>query len=165
MIFDKNLLYLEIIFLAGVIISFLVEGNIFLKLLILIILFLFIIKEKDQYRYNLNKYLFISYGLLVILFLIYLVEYITHIYYLVFVICIVVIYFYLYKTLFNTTYGVIVSSTTKNAKVKILDSFYKFNKIYTIPVNRKLIKDKKVIIKLSSFPINKKPEKIIRILK
>jgi len=159
---DKNLLYLEIIFICGLIVNLFIDKNLFLKILIIIMLFLFVIKEKDNYIYNLDKYLYVSYGFIAILILLMFVEYFPNIYFIVIIMCAVVLYLYLFKALFNRTYGVIVSCTTKHAKVKITDSFFKSRKIHTIPTKKKYIKDKIVLIELSKFPINKKPIRIIK---
>ena len=162
---DKHLLYLEIIFLFGVIINILVEDYLFLKILFIFLLFLFVIKEKEQYNLVLSKYYYVGFGLCGILVLFIVSSFINNIYFLTIFICLVVIYFYLYKVLFNISYGVVVSSTSSKVNLRITDSFYKSKKIYTLPSKKKYLENTLLLVKLSNFPINKKPIEIIKEIK
>ncbi|HRT02508.1 MAG TPA: hypothetical protein P5513_01020 [Candidatus Diapherotrites archaeon] len=162
---DKDLLFIEILFLINVFIILFVKKNLYMKILFVILLFLFILLRKENYVYNKNKYLYITYGLIIILILFILTEYIKNIYYIVFVICSIIIYYYLSKILFNTTYGEVITNTKGQVQIKILDSFYKLNKIYTLPTTKTLKEKQLVLIELSKSPINKKPIKIIKVIK
>lgn len=162
---DKHLLYLELIFLFGVIVNLLLPGYLFLKILFVILLYLFVIKEKEEYKLILPKYTYIGYGLCSILVLFIISGYVNNIYFIMVFICLVVIYFYLYKVLFNITYGVVVSSKPSAVQIRITDSFYKSKKIYNIKTRKKYKKDTLLLLELSKFPINKKPIKIIKEVK
>jgi len=161
---DKNLLYLEIIFLLGILVCVFIPGKIFLKILLVIILFLFMLKELDLYVYNTIKYKYVGYGFVIILFLFVFIEYIKSLYFIVFLICLVVIYLYLFKVLFNTTYGRVNKIKGRKVSFIIEDSFYKPKSEFTLSYSGKVKKGDVVIIQLTTFPINKKPSKIIKVI-
>jgi len=162
---DKNLLYLEIIFLLGIVLCVFVPGKIFLKILLLVILYLFVIKELDVYVYNKQKYLYVGYGFIILLALFTIIEYIKNIYFIVFLICLVVIYLYLFKVLFNTTYGKVTKIKGRKVSFVIEDTFYRAKKEFTLSFTGIVKKDDVVIIGLTKFPINKKPDKILKVIK
>jgi predicted membrane protein len=161
---DKNLLYLQIIFLAAVVVNLISEKQLFLKILLLLLTFLFFIKELDAYVYNRDKYLYVGIGFTSILFLFILSNYITHIYYLIFFMCVVILYLYLYKVLFNTTFGTVIKSTTKEATIKIDDPFFKTKKEYSLKYSKKIEPGLTVILELSKSFVNKKPIKIKKVI-
>jgi len=125
---DKNIIYLEIIFLLGALLCVFVPHALFLKLLVIIILFLFIVKEQDTYQYIKQKYLYVGWGFIALLVLFILTEYIVNLYFIVALICLVVVYLYLFKVLFNTTYGVVTKVAGRNVSVQLIDPFYKSKK-------------------------------------
>jgi len=161
---DKNLLYLEIIFLLGIALCVFVPGKIFLKILILIILYLFVIKELDIYVYNRNKYLYVGYGFIGLLVLFNIIEYIKSIYFIVFLICLVVVYLYLFKVLFNTTYGRVIKVKGRKVSFLIEDTFFKPKREFSLNYSGKTKKGDLVIIELTKFPVNKKPYKISKVI-
>ena len=161
---DKHIIYLQIFFLLAVVVTLFVSNNLFLKILFTLLVFLFFIKEVDKYIYNKDKYLYIGYGFTSILILFILLEYITSIYFLVFFTCLIVLYIYLYKMFFNTTYGVVKESTTKEVSFKITDPFFKSKKIHTLPYNKKIPLDSIVIVELSRFFTKKKPVTIKKVI-
>jgi hypothetical protein len=162
---DKHLLYLQFLFIITIFIYLFIEKNYFLKILFLVLTFLFFLKEQGSYVYNKDKYLYVGYGFTGILILFFISEFITHIYFLVFFMCAVVLYLYLYKVLFNTTYGVVLESTTKNATIKIKDSFYRRGKEFTLKYSKKIPTGKTVLLELSKNFVDKKPIKIKKIIK
>lgn len=161
---DKNLIYLEIIFLVSVITYLLVPGMLFLKILLMVLTFLFFLKETQNYVYNKSKYMYVGIGFTSILFLFILSDYIMHIYFLVFFICSVVLYLYLYKVLFNTTFGEVTKVSSKEVSFKIIDSFFKTKKEFTLPTTRKISVGDVVILELSKSLISKKPIKILNVV-
>ncbi len=161
---DKNLLYLQIIFLAAVVVNLIAEKQIFLKVLLLLLTFLFFIKEIDEYVYNKDKYLYVGIGFTSILFLFILSNYISHIYYLLFFMCAVILYLYLYKILFNTTYGTVIKSTSKEVTFKIDDAFFKTKKEFTLKYFKKIEVGSTIILELSKSIVNKKPIKIKKVI-
>lgn len=160
---DKHVLYLQLIFLASIIVNLLVPKQLFLKILLLLLTFLFYLKETESYPYIKSKYNYVGIGFSVILLLFIISEYITHIYFLVFFMCAVVLYLYLFKVLFNTTYGVVVKSTSKTATIKIEDPFLKSKKEYVLNYSKKIDVGSIVILELSKFII-KKPIKIKKVI-
>lgn len=160
---DKHILYLELIFLASIIVNLIVPKQLFLKILLLLLTFLFYLKETNSYPYITSKYNYVGIGFSVILLLFIISEYITHIYFLVFFMCSVVAYLYLFKVLFNTSYGVVTSSTLKTATFKLEDPFLKSKKEFTLNYSRKIPVGSTVIIELSKFII-KKPIKIKKVI-
>ncbi len=161
---DKHILYLEIIFLASIVVNLIVPGMLFLKILLMLLTFLFFYKELESYPYIKNKYVYIGIGFTSILLLFIIADYITHIYFLVFFMCLVVAYLYLFKILFNETYGVVVKSTDKEVTFKLEDPFFLSKKEYSLKYSRKVAVGSTVIIQLSTFFINKKPIKIKKII-
>jgi len=161
---DKNLVYIEIIFLLGVLLNVFVPRNIFLKILIVIVLFLFVIKEIDDYKYIKQKYLYVGYGFVVLLVLFIITEYIINIYYIAALICLVVIYLYLFKVLFNTTYGKVIKVNRGKVSILVCDPFYKTKKEIDLSYSGKIKKDDIVILELTKFPINKKITRIIKVI-
>jgi len=161
---DKNLVYIEIIFLLGVLLNVFVPRNIFLKILIVIVLFLFVIKEIGDYKYIKQKYLYVGYGFVVLLVLFIITEYIINIYYIAALICLVVIYLYLFKVLFNTTYGKVLKVNRGKVSILVCDPFYKTKKELDLNYSGKIKKDDFVILELTKFPINKKITKIIKVI-
>ena len=159
---DKHLVYLEIIFLFGLFVNLAVEKQLFLKILIPILLFLFVIKEQSNYKYVLNKYLYVGYGFTAILFIFIFIDYFPNIYFITTIMCLVVVYLYLYKILFNKTYGEIISKVSKGYKVKLLDSFLNTRKEYFVESRKALKKHDRVLILLSKESFIKKPKKIIK---
>jgi hypothetical protein len=161
---DKNILYIEIIFLLGVLLTVFIPKNIFLKVLVVIVLFLFVIKEIDDYKYIKQKYLYVGYGFVILLVLFIINEYIVSLYFIVTLICLVVIYLYLFKVLFNTTYGKVTSIKRKEISIALCDPFYKSKKEIVLNYSGKIKKDDIVILELTKFPINKKITKIISVV-
>ncbi|MEI8364392.1 MAG: hypothetical protein WCF78_02960 [archaeon] len=161
---DKNIVYIEIIFLLGVLLNVFVPRNIFLKILIVIVLFLFVIKEIDDYKYIKQKYLYVGYGFVVLLILFIITEYIINIYYIAALICLVVIYLYLFKVLFNTTYGKVIKVSKGKVSIQVCDPFYKTKKELDLSYSGKIKKEDLVILELTKFPINKKITRIIKVI-
>jgi len=161
---DKHLIYLEVIFLISVITNLFVSKQLFLKILLMLLTFLFFLKETQSYVYNKSKYMYVGIGFVSILFLFILSDYITHIYFLVFFICSVVAYLYLYKVLFNTTFGVVTKVSSKEVTFKITDSFFKTKKEYSLSFTRKASINDVVILELSKSIVNKKPIKIKKVI-
>lgn len=162
---DKHLLHLQFLFIITIFIYLFIEKNYFLKVLFLVLTFLFFLKEQASYIYNKDKYLYVGYGFTGILILFFISEFITHIYFLVFFMCVVVLYLYLYKVLFNTTYGVVLKSTTKNITLKIKDSFYKREREFTLKYLKKVPEGSIAILELSKNIVDKKPINIKKIIK
>jgi len=161
---DKNILYIEIIFLLGVLLTVFVHKNVFLKILIIIILFLFVIKEADSYKYIKNKYLYVGYGFVSLLILFVINEYMVNIYFVAALICLVIIYLYLFKVLFNTTSGIVTKVIRKKISIQLNDPFYKPKKEIQLSYSGKVKKNDVAIISLTKFPVNKKIVKIIKII-
>ncbi len=161
---DKNILYIEIIFLLGVLLTVFISKNVFLKILIVIVLFLFVIKELDDYKYIQQKYLYVGYGFVSLLVLFIINEYIVNIYFVAALICLVIIYLYLFKVLFNTTYGKVTKVTGRKVSIQILDPFYKTKNELVLSFSGKVKKGDVAIIALTKFPINKKAIKIIKVV-
>ena len=159
---DKNLIYLEIIFLFGLFVNLIVEKQLFLKILVPILLFLFVIKEQANYKYILDKYLYVGYGFTVILIIFIFIDYFPNIYFITIIMCLVVVYLYLYKILFNKTYAEIISKVSKGYKLKLLDSFLNTKKEYFVESKKVLKKGDIVLILLSKESFIKKPKKIIK---
>ncbi len=161
---DKNLLYLQILFMFAVIVNIFVQNKLFLNILLVLLVFLFFFKEVDNYVYNRNKYMYVGIGFSTILVLFILTEYITHIYFLVFFMCGVVLYLYLYKVLFNTSYGTVIKSTTTSITFKIEDSFFKSKKEHTLKYSKKVPIGSTVLVELSKSIVSKKPIKVKKII-
>jgi vacuolar-type H+-ATPase subunit I/STV1 len=161
---DKNLVYIEIIFLLGVLLSVFIPKNLFLKILIVVVLFLFVLKEIDDYKYIKQKYLYVGYGFVILLALFIITEYINSTYFVAFLICLVVIYLYLFKIIFNTTYGIVTRVKSKKIFVMLNDPFYKSKKELELSYSGHIKKDDIVILELTKFPINKKVVKVINVV-
>ena len=78
--------------------------------------------------------------------------------------CVVILYLYLYKVLFNTTFGIVVKSTSSNITVKITDSFFKTKKEYTLKYSKKPKINSIAILALSTSFVDKKPIKVKQII-
>lgn len=161
---DKHILYLEIIFLASIVVNLIVPGMLFLKILLLLLTFLFFYKELDNYPYIRNKYMYVGIGFTSILFLFIVADYVTHIYFLVGFMCAVVAYLYLFKILFNETYGVVLKSTEKEITFKLEDPFLLSKKEYSLRYSKKVKVGSTVVVLLSTFFINKKPIKVKKVI-
>lgn len=159
---DKHLIYLEIIFLFGLFVNLIVDKQLFLKILVPILLFLFVIKEQANYEPILDKYLYVGYGFTAILIIFIFINYFPNIYFITTIMCLVVVYLYLYKIIFNKTYGEIVSKVSKGYKIKLLDSFLNTKKEYFVESKKVLKKHDHVLILLSKASFIKKPKKIIK---
>ncbi len=161
---NKHLIYLELIFLVAVILNLFVPDMLTLKILFLLLTFLFFIKELDAFTYNRAKYKYVGIGFTSILFLFILAQYITHIYFLVFFMCAVILYLYLYKVLFNTTFGVVIKSLATTITVKITDPFFKTKKEYILKCFKKPKLNSIIILNLSKSFVDKKPISVKQII-
>jgi len=161
---DKNIVYIQIIFLLGVLLTIFIPRHLFLKILIVVILFLFVIKELDDYKFIKQKYLYVGYGFIGLLILFIINGYVISVYYLAALICLVIVYLYLFKVLFNTTYGKITKVKGKKVNVQVLDPFYRTKKEVELNYSGSIKKEDVVIMELTKFPINKRITKIIKII-
>ncbi len=162
---DKHIIYLEIIFLFSIIVNLIVPGNLFLKILLMLLTFLFYIKEIGSYKLIKAKYNYVGIGFTSILGMFIISQYITHIYFLLVFMCLVVLYLYLFKVLFNITYGVVTKSNSKEVYFKIKDPFFNLNKEFSLKYSRPLKEGTVILIELSKFFVNKKPVKIKKVIK
>ncbi|MDD3975886.1 MAG: hypothetical protein PHN22_01830 [Candidatus ainarchaeum sp.] len=160
----KHIWQLEIIFLCGLFVNLFVEKMLYLKILFIFLILLFVFKEKDTFVFIKLKYLYFGYGLVGILILALLIGFISNIYFITISICLVVLYFYLYKIIFNKTIGVVLKISSKKIYFKVIDPFYKSKKEFILSSNLKISKNDKISILQSSFLI-KKPLKILKVLK
>ena len=159
---SKDLLYIQIFFLFSLIVNLFTEGLLFLKILLIFLLLLFIIKSKDSFVYNRQKYNFFSYGLLFFSILFLLTNYLTSSYFYTFLFCVLILYIYLFKVLFNSSYGEVISNKNGFIEVKVLDAFYKSK---TLSFKHKtLLTGSIVVFSLTRFPLRKKPIAIIDVV-
>ena len=161
---NKHIWNLEIIFLCGLFVNLFVVDKIFLKLLFIFLLGLFVFKEKSEFILISKKYFYFGYGLMSILTLSILINYITSIYFITGVICAIVIYFYLYKILFIQTIGKVTKVSQGIVYFKIIDPFYKSKKEFKLSSKKKIKKDDVILVK-QSMSLIKKPVKIISVVK
>lgn len=161
---DQHLIYLQIIFMASLLLILIVKKQIFLKILLVLLTFLFYFKEIEAYPYIKQKYNYVGIGFTAILGVFIFLEFFSSIHFLTIFMCLIVAYFYLYKVLFNTSYGVVLKSTQTTATIRLTDPFIRSKKEYVLKTKTKLAKDTLVIVELSSFFINKKPIKIKKII-
>jgi len=162
---DKHIIYLEIFFLFSIVINLIVPGNLFLKILLMLLTFLFYIKEIGSYKLIKAKYNYIGIGFTVILLLFIISEYVTHIYFLLIFMCLVVLYLYLFKILFNTTYGVVTKKNAKEVFFKIKDPFFNHNKEFSLKSSKVVKVGDQILLETSKFFVNKKPIKIKKVIK
>lgn len=159
---SKDLLYIQIFFLFSLIVNLFIDGLLFLKILLIILLLLFIIKSKDSFVYNRQKYNFFCYGLLFFCVLFLLTNYLTSSYFYTFLFCVLILFIYLFKVLFNTSYGEVISYKDGFIEVKVLDAFYKSKVIFF--KSKKLLTGSIVVFSLTKFPFAKKPVDIIDVV-
>ena len=161
---NKHIWQLEILFLCGLIVNLFIEKKLYLKILFIILLTLFFFKEKNEFILIKSKYLYFGYGLIGMLVLSLLLNYVTHIYFITFSICLVVLYFYLYKIIFRKTIGKVTKVKNNQIYFKIIDPFYKSKKEFNLFSRKKIIKEDTILVEQSKFLI-KKPIKILEVVK
>lgn len=160
---NKDLLYIQIFFMFSIIINLFISGLLFLKILLILLLFLFILKSKDSFVYNRAKYDYFSYGLLLFSILFLLSNYITSPHFFTALFCILILFIYLFKVLFNTSYGEVIKNHENGmVEIKVLDPFFKTKNV--VLKNKKLLTGSIVVFSLTKFPLAKKPVQIIDVV-
>jgi len=162
---DKKFLMLEFIFLASIIANLLLDKNLYLKILLIVLYILFFILYLPNYVYNKFKFYFVNIFLIITSVLFLILKYVTSLTYVVVLVCYLVLFWYLSKIIFRTTYGVVISSKSGILTIKILDIFYTINKQISIKSKKHVNKDDIVILNLNGFFLSKKPLSIKKIIK
>lgn len=157
---NKKYLLLQLLLLLSVFVSLFIDGLLYFKILLVILIFLYGLLILPDFKYNREKYLFFAIGFLVIAILFLFVRYVKGITYIVFLCCLLVLFMYLSRVLFFTTFGVVLESFKNYTKVKICDEFYDYNKIIDVRSFENYSKDSMVLISLSTS-VFKKPIKIL----
>lgn len=157
---NKKYLLLQLLLLLSVFVSLFIDGLLYFKILLVILIFLYGLLILPDFKYNREKYLFFAIGFLVIAILFLFVRYVKGTTYIVFLCCLLVLFMYLSRVLFFTTFGVVLESFKNYTKVKICDEFYDYNKIIDVRSFENYSKDSMVLISLSTS-VFKKPIKIL----
>jgi len=158
----KYLLF-QLFFLISVFVNLFVDKNLFLKVLLICLLFLFGLLILPEFVYNRDKFFFNAIGFIVLSILFLIAGYLTSITYMIILTCMLVLFLYSSKILFNTTFGEVILSTTKVVQIKILDPFHNLNKIYSIDTTKKFNSKAIVSLKLDNT-IFRKPTSVISVL-
>jgi len=158
----KYLLF-QLFFIVSVFINLFIVHNLFLKILLIFLLFLYGLLILPEFKHNRSKFVFIACSFIILSILFLIAGYFVNTIYLAILSCILIAFWYFSKTIFNTTYGEVVISTSKSIQVKIKDIFYNYNKIYTIDTTIKPKLKSLVLIKLDNS-IFRKPISIIDVI-
>jgi hypothetical protein len=161
---DKNFILLEFLFFASVLANLLLKNNLYLKILLIVLYTLFFIKLLPTYKLNKNKYIFVNINFIIILILFIIIGYFKTFEMTLIVGCYLILFLYLSRVIFNTTFGVVVLKDGYNISVELKDVFYKFKKRIILKSKKKMVVGSKVIIKLSNFPLFKKPISILKVI-
>jgi hypothetical protein len=162
---DKKFFILEIIFFASIIANLLLSNNLYLKILLIALYILFFIMYVPEYIYNKSKFIFINISLIICMILFLILKYITSLNYIVFVVCYLVLFLYLSKVLFKTTYGEVISSKKGVLSIKLLDIFYNHNKIIELKSKKVCKKGDLILLNLKVSPFSKNKLSIKNIIK
>ncbi len=162
---DKDLLIIEIIFIAFLLVNAFIENNLSIKILFIFLLFFYILKSKPNYVYNKSKFLFIAYSLVIFSILFLLSNYITSFTFVVVIFCLLVLFLYLKYVLFRYSYGIVIKKLKNKIVVKIEDSFYKNNKTVELITKKAVTKNDIVIFSLKNIFLQKSKQKVISIRK
>ncbi len=129
---NMKYLLLQGLLLVSVVVNLFIPKNLFLKLLLIALLFLYGLLILQEFKYNRDRYLFSASSFVVIAILFLLVEYIHSDTYLIILVCLLVAFMYLSRTLFSKTFGEVLESNGKLVKVKITDELFSYGKKYQI---------------------------------
>jgi len=160
---NTKYLLLQLFLLISVFVNLFIDKNLFLKVLLLLLLFLYGLLILTDFKHNRERYLFSATGYVVISLLFLFVRYIPGTTYVLFLSCLLVIFIYLSRVLFASTYGIVIESTNRYAIVKIKDDLYNYGQKHTIKTTKKYIVGSIVLIGLDRS-ILRKPKEIIRVL-
>jgi len=125
-------LLLQGLLLVSVVVNLFIPKNLFLKLLLIALLFLYGLLILEEFKYNRDRYLFSASSFVVIAILFLLVGYIHSDTYLIILVCLLVAFMYLSRTLFSKTFGEVLESNGKLVKVKITDELFSYGRKYQI---------------------------------
>jgi hypothetical protein len=159
---DKDYLLVQFLFICSLLVNLFFTSKLSIKILFIVLYLLFTFLYKENYIYNKTKYKFVTLGFSGILFLTVLVYYFNTIVLQVIIVSYIILFFYIFKIIFNKTYGQVISKNKNKYTIKIKDIFYKYNKTIILKSNKHYNKGDLLYIKLSKLPFNKKPIKIIK---
>jgi hypothetical protein len=162
---NKDLLMIEIIFIAFLLINSFVKNALSIKILFIFLLLFYILKSKSTFVYNKSKFVFISYSLIIFSILFLLTNYVISFIFIVIIFCLLVLFLYLKYVLFRYSYGTVIKKTNQKIFVKVDDCFYKKNKIIELITRKKVNKNDIVIFSLENVFLQKKQKKVISIRK
>ena len=147
--------------LISVFVNLFIDNSLFLKILLVILLFLYGLLILTDFKHNRERYLFSATSFVVIAILFIFVRYTTSTTYIIILSCILVLFMYLSRVLFSTTFGMVIENSSKFTKIKIVDELFSYGRKVEVRATKKYSIGSMVLIELDKS-ILRRPIKIIK---